>query len=315
MDNSHNKEQSKVPNSELAISEAAKPLFSSPYQAMAFYHFTAFTPAELEQFKTELISASKKMGIKGLIVIAEEGFNGTVAGELQACENFESFLRSYPWGKDFEIKYSPSHFQPFRRFKVDLRPEIVTSKNLDIKVEGKRRHLSPKEWHDLLNSENPPVVIDTRNDYESRIGTFKGAIAPDIKKFNDFASYLEKTNIPKDKPLLMFCTGGIRCEKAIYEAERLGYTNSYQLDGGILKYFEEYPDGGTFDGECFVFDNRVAVDSKLTPTKKYKLCPLCGEPGNEIIECGNCHRKGILCENCLPKNACSKNCAHHLSNK
>lgn len=282
-----------------------------PYQALAFYRFASIPKDELPSIEESLVAASKRLNIYGLIILAEEGINGTIAGLEAEVKEYKEFIESFSWTKGIEFKFSPSHFQPFRRFKVNIRPEIVTSKSPDLVPDGKHKHLSPEEWNAWLSSADQPIILDTRNDYESRIGTFKGAITPPIKKFQEFAKYLEKSGLPKDKPLLMFCTGGIRCEKAILEAERLGYQNTYQLDGGILKYLEEYPQG-QFEGECFVFDNRVAVDANLLPSATIRLCPLCGEPGSEQISCGHCHQPGVMCQNCLPKNACSKNCANHL---
>ncbi len=285
---------------------------TNSYKAAAFYKFVAISKAEHQNIKLALAQEAARLSVLGLIIMAEEGINGTIAGLDADVDQFLTFLKSYPWANELEAKFSPSHFQPFKRFKVDLRPEIVTSKNLDLVVDGKNNHLSAEEWHKWLNSDNPPILVDTRNDYESRIGTFKGAIAPPIKEFSEFATYLENSELPKDKPMFIFCTGGIRCEKAIYEANRLGYNNTYQLDGGILKYMEHYPEGGAFEGECFVFDNRVAVDSKLMPSKRFKLCPHCGEPGEIKFNCANCGTESVSCENCRPKNACSKNCAYHL---
>ena len=282
-----------------------------PFQALAFYRFVPIEKAELAAIEESLIETSKRLNIAGLIILAEEGINGTIAGLEADTKEYQKFIESFPWAKGIEFKLSPSHFQPFRRFKVNIREEIVTSKSPDLVPDGKHKHLSPEQWNAWLNSEDPPLILDTRNDYESRIGTFKGAITPPIKKFQEFAKFLEKSGLPKDKPLLMFCTGGIRCEKAILEAERIGYQNTYQLEGGILKYLEEYPQG-EFEGECFVFDNRVAVDAQLRPSATIRLCPLCGEPGSEEISCGHCHKPGVMCQNCRHKNACSKNCANHL---
>lgn len=281
------------------------------YKAAAFYKFVGIDKSELSAVRAVLFEQAEKFSIFGLIVLAEEGLNGTVAGLNADVDSFVEFLKQQTWADEIEVKYSPSHFQPFKRFKVDIRPEIVTSKNLSLTVDGKNNHLSAEQWHAWITSENPPLLVDTRNDYESRIGTFKGAITPQIKEFSQFADYLESSGLPKEQPMLIFCTGGIRCEKAILEANRLGYNNTYQLDGGILKYIEEYPQGA-FDGECFVFDSRIAVDSKLLPTEKYKLCPHCGEPGEIKINCGRCNEEAICCETCSPKNACSKNCAYHL---
>ena len=146
---------------------------------------------------------------------------------------------------------------------------------------------------------------------------FENAIDPKIAKFSDFKNFMEREALPKDKKLFLYCTGGIRCEKAVPEVMRLGYKNVYQLEGGILKYLEEYPEGH-FKGECFVFDRRVSVDSNLKPTNMYSSCPHCGNPGKERIACSNCGCDTVVCHRCVSRadrNACSKNCAHHIRRK
>ena len=136
---------------------------------------------------------------------------------------------------------------------------------------------------------------------------------PNIDKFTEFPKYLESQNIGKDKKMMIFCTGGIRCERGILELQRQGYENVYQLEGGILKYLEEYPHD-QFTGECFVFDHRVAVDQELKPSKKYGLCPHCGQPSSIKIECKRCDTENLLCDKCVEiewkKDTCSKNCAY-----
>lgn len=158
------------------------------------------------------------------------------------------------------------------------------------------------------------MLLDTRNVYETAIGKFRGAVDPKLQKFSEFSDFVTASDIPKNKKVLMYCTGGIRCEKASLEMQRLGFEDVYQLSGGILKYLEEFPDG-PFEGECFVFDHRVAVDKNLRPSKQYKLCPHCGNPGDKSISCRKCGAQAIICDGCANneyKVSCSKNCAHHL---
>lgn len=284
---------------------------SYSFQVLAFYRFCDLSDSDLTQIKEKLHAIAQQYNSLGLVILADEGINGTVAGSREGMQALQETLRSFAALKELEFKISYAAFQPFKRFKINIRPEIVTARNRGASPRGKNRHMSASEWHQRLTSGEAPILIDTRNDYESRIGTFPGAITPPIKKFYEFKKFLEDSGLPKDQPLLMFCTGGIRCEKALLEAEELGYHNTYQLDGGILKYLEEFPEG-KFEGECFVFDNRVAVDAQLLPSQKYKLCPLCGEPGSTKMTCGHCGESGVLCGPCLHKQACSKNCAYHL---
>lgn len=162
------------------------------------------------------------------------------------------------------------------------------------------------------------VVVDTRNDYEYELGTFEKAIDLEIKEFTEFPEKIQQKSPDKEKTHLIFCTGGIRCEKAIFEMEKQGYQKVYQLDGGILNYMDKYPEG-KFEGECFVFDSRVALGNDLTPTKKYSLCPQCGDVAGIEIQCRKCDEPSKLCKKCMeitqtkPEyETCSKNCRYHF---
>jgi UPF0176 protein len=283
------------------------------YKITAFYFFKPLTEAEVEKLKSQLEQECSARGIKGLVVLGKEGINSTCSGTVEAIDWLEGFIKK-ELSESVIFKNSFADFQPFRRFKVDLRDEIVTIGDTEIiPVSASHNHLSPEEWHRTLNEEQC-VLIDTRNDYETRIGKFQGALDPEIKSFSEFGDYVQNSGIPKDKKVLMYCTGGIRCEKAIYEMEKQGYDKVYQLQGGILNYFEKYPDG-LFEGECFVFDHRVAVDSQLQPSKRYTLCPHCGDPADNWIDCSYCGSKGRVCQCCFESEhlkSCSKNCAHHI---
>jgi UPF0176 protein len=239
--------------------------------------------------------------------------------------------------EDLQIKRSSSHIPPFTDFIVKIRPEIVTLGRPDLDVQkesqglalqdleaatekssGARNsasptHLSPSQWREAMQDPEA-LLVDTRNWYEYEIGTFRGALNPKIEQFTEFPEYAEK-NLPKDKRLLIFCTGGIRCEKGIFELQQRGFNNVQQLQGGILKFLEEFPDDA-FEGECFVFDQRVAVQQNLQPTETYKFCPHCGQPAKNLIPCARCDQHQKLCDLCLKLEfegqTCSKNCAHHF---
>lgn len=278
-----------------------------------FYHF--FPLSELETVKSNLKSIAEKHGVLGLIVIGPEGFNSTVSAET--AENLAAFKVELQQRYQITItnfKDSTSQVAPFRRFSVKVRDEIVTAGIPGRSPEpGINHHLSPEEWDHVLKNEKDFALIDTRNWYEYKIGTFKGAINPNIEKFTEFPEFFESQDIPKDKKILIFCTGGIRCEKGILELQDRGYKNVFQLNGGILKYMEEKP-REEFEGECFVFDNRVAVDADLKPSTTYKLCPHCGQPAHIKIDCKRCDEPALLCDACLElewkKDTCSKNCAY-----
>jgi UPF0176 protein len=282
-----------------------------------FYHFV--TISDPESFKTELKEKAHSLNIKGLVILGNEGFNTTSASEsLENLEAWKDLFKSRFALEKLNNKDSVSDKPPFLRFSAKVRPEIVTTGRNDLVLEstkvGKNHHLDPEQWDRVMKEERDQiVVVDTRNWYEYNIGTFKGALNPNIEKFTDFPEYFESQNIDKNKKILIFCTGGIRCEKGILELQEKGYENIYQLDGGILKYLEEKPNE-EFVGECFVFDNRVAVDQSLKPTQTYKFCPHCGQPGALKKECVRCDTEYHICEKCveikIKQDTCSKNCAH-----
>jgi UPF0176 protein len=282
-----------------------------------FYHFIAI--ANPEQFKIELKEKAAELGIQGLVIIGLEGFNTTSSAEnLNNLEAWKNFFKLKFGLEKLNNKDSVSDRLPFARFSVKVRPEIVTTGRTDLSLAtervGKNHHLTPTEWDRVMKEEHDDiVVVDTRNWYEFNIGTFKGALNPNIDKFTDFPQYFKTQNIDKNKKILIFCTGGIRCEKGILELQENGFDNVYQLEGGILKYLEEKPNE-EFEGECFVFDNRVAVDQNLRPSQTYKLCPHCGQPASLKKECIRCDSEFQICEKCdqiaTKQNTCSKNCAH-----
>jgi len=289
-----------------------------------WYLFTPIPKQRLKALAEELRSFAVEHNIGGLILIASEGINGTAAGSPADVQRFKSFVTeklNYYGGQSVVLtwKDSPADKQPFRRFKVDLRAEIVALKQDSVNqiVPEENGHLSPQAWEEFL-AVNPDVtVLDTRNHYETQIGKFEAAIDPQIKTFQELPAYLASSDISRDKPLLMYCTGGIRCEKASVAAKQLGFKRVYQLSGGILAYLQAFP-GRSFKGECFVFDSRVAVDQDLAPSSRFRLCPHCGDPADQTsgsVECEYCGTSGCVCEKCLQvshRRACSKNCAHHL---
>lgn len=248
------------------------------------------------------------------MLIAKEGVNATVAGKTESIDAFKKILTDTFGPMNF--KDSPAESQPFRRWKVSIREEIVALGKPDIVPSGKNNHLPPQEWDKMLHEEGT-VVIDVRNSYETQIGTFKGAIDPKTETFNQFPEFVKNSNIPKDTKVLICCTGGIRCEKAIVEMQQQGYEHVYQLDGGILKYIEEMPNQ-SFEGECFIFDHRVAVDQNLQPSKRYGMCIHCGNPGDIKGNCTLCNKHTTVCTQCVAKGkqkVCSKNCNYHLQKK
>ncbi len=281
-----------------------------------FYEFRPQPPEELEARVNRLQIQARERGVLGLVIYGHEGINTTLSGPLEALDAFIGDVHSICELTQPPIKRSSTHQHPFLKFKVKIRDEIVTLGDPALKPddnETKHHHLSPADWHKMLTEEPDTVVLDTRNWYETRIGRFQKAVVPNLEEFQEFPQYLEKSKLPKDKKILIYCTGGIRCEKAIFEMERQGFNNVWQLDGGILAYLEQFP-SEAFEGECFVFDHRVAVDQSLQPTKQYRMCPHCGQPADHRLECVRCDTPSIICVRCIETahlRTCSKNCAHH----
>lgn len=287
----------------------------NPWYITTFYKFVEL--ADPEAFKKTVEDMWAPRGLHTLMILAHEGINSTTAAPSLAVMNeFKTWLRQ-TFNTDFPFKDSQSDRIPFRKkMTIKIRPEIVTLQRPDLVPASERHnHLSAEEWEQAIRE--GATILDTRNRYETELGTFKGAVLPPIDEFSEFGEAVEKMNLPKDKKTLIFCTGGIRCEKAILQLEEQGFKNVYQLDGGILNYFENSR-GEYWDGECFVFDNRVAVDKNLTPTKTYVFCPLCGDPAKSPITCAHCGKESIVCDSCITDlkagghdAVCSKNCRYH----
>jgi UPF0176 protein len=202
-------------------------------------------------------------GVRGTVIIADEGFNGMVCGSESEVDTFVPLLEDV-FATTIDAKVSYHTVAPFRKIDVKVKPEIVTLKvPVDLSL-GVGTHVAPEKWNDLISDPNV-IVLDTRNDYEYHTGTFEGAINPEITKFSDFKEYVEKSLDPNDEvAIATFCTGGIRCEKAVPLLKGMGFKKVFQLEGGILKYLENVPKHEQlWIGECYVFDERTTVNSDL----------------------------------------------------
>ena len=287
-------------------------LKAKQFQVASFYRFFPVERDVVGIRRAAVEALGGRLGLTGLCIIATEGLNGTVSGDHDSVEQFISSLNEIFGHDDWCMKYNWSDVSPFKDFRVKQKPEIVTARtSYDDQQIGRVPKLSPEEWEEKLSSGEEFVLLDTRNDYEVALGKFQGAINFKIDNFHEFPDAVRRAELPKDKPVMMYCTGGIRCEKASLELLKQGYDRVYQLDGGILRYLEFFP-GEKFEGDCFVFDNRVAVNQRLEPVSDWKFCPHCGQPGRTEIDCGRCEEEAILCEKCVEINACSKDCAYHL---
>jgi UPF0176 protein len=283
----------------------------SVYSITASYAFVDLDAERLPQLQAELRAFGKERGMRGLVLIATEGINATVSGSPQAIGEWKARIEML--APTIEWKDSGSEREVFSRWSVKIKPEIVALKKDEVRPAGKHRHLSPQEWQSVIENEDV-ILVDARNTYETAIGKFRDALDPEISTFQEFTDYAKNAKLPKDKKILLYCTGGIRCEKAIFSMEAEGYDNVYQLDGGILAYLAQFPNG-KFDGECFVFDRRVSVDQHLQPSQRYQLCPHCGDPGDIDITCQGCGSARKICAACQPKEAsatCSKRCRNEM---
>jgi UPF0176 protein len=243
----------------------------------AFYKFVGIAdPAGL---RPSLLAACLDRGIKGSILLAHEGINGTISGAAESLSGFFLWLRQDPRFADLEIKQSPAGAHPFGRMKVRLKREIVTFGVPEANPAGAvGTYVAPEDWNRLIESPDV-IVIDTRNDYEVKTGTFKGAIDPGTRSFGQFPAFVRDHLDPaRHKRVAAFCTGGIRCEKATSYLLQQGFKEVYHLKGGILSYLETIPEEESlWEGECFVFDERVALRHGVGPGS-HGLCRSCGAP-------------------------------------
>ncbi|MDA0977953.1 MAG: rhodanese-related sulfurtransferase [Proteobacteria bacterium] len=266
----------------------------------ALYHFVRIEdPGAL---RTALLSLLEHEGIRGTLLIAQEGLNGTVAGSRHAIDRLLHFLHGDPRFTNLVHKESVADEMPFLRSRVKLKKEIVTMGVPDIDpnhIVG--TYVKPEAWNDLI-SDPDVTVIDTRNDYEVSIGTFKGAINPHTTTFREFPEYVEANLDPrKHRKVAMFCTGGIRCEKSTAYLKSQGFDEVFHLEGGILKYLEEVPEETSlWEGECFVFDDRVTVDHQLNPGS-YDQCHACRMPVSEEDKQQPSYVKGVSCPHCIDR--------------
>ena len=271
------------------------------HKIIALYQFCEITnPKKLQIIlKKEL----KNLQILGTIIIGHEGINGTVSGSETNINKALKFLKSDSRFSDLDIKYSFSNKAPFLRLKVKIKKEIVTMGIDDIKPTTQAgKYVSYDQWDSLLNDEDT-VLIDTRNDYEYSIGTFKNSINPKTSNFKEFPNWVKKQKfteeVKKSKNIAMFCTGGIRCEKASSYMKNEGFKNVYHLKGGILKYLENIDiKNSLWQGECFVFDDRVSVKHDLSQGD-YDLCHGCRMPITEQEKLSNNYVKGVSCSHCV----------------
>lgn len=266
----------------------------------ALYKFVALD--DFQTLRTPLLNMLATQGVRGTLLLASEGINGTIAGSREGIDAVLAWLRQDPRLADIDYKESFTHQQPFHRSKVKLKKEIVT-----MGVEGVDprqvvgTYVEPAHWNALI-SDPDVLLVDTRNDYEINVGTFRGAIDPKTKSFREFPQYVKDSLDPKQhKKVAMFCTGGIRCEKSTAFLKEQGFDEVYHLKGGILNYLEKVPEQQSlWEGECFVFDDRVTVNHQLEKGQ-YDMCHACRMPVTEQDKASEHFQAGISCPACFDK--------------
>ncbi len=282
------------------------------YSILLYYCYTNIEDPEV--FRKEHHLFCIQNNLLGRIIIAKEGINGTISGLKSDCEKYMSHLHADPRFAHTEFKVEPYESHAFQKLNVRIKDEIVHSglKNIDpTKKTGE--YLEPKDFK-KLKDEKDVVIVDVRSNYENNVGKFKGAITFDINNFRDFPEKVSELEQYKDKKVITYCTGGIKCEKASAYLLEKGFKNVYQLHGGIIKYGLE-EGGEDFEGKCYVFDNRVVANvNSVNPTVISK-CHICGTDCDRMVNCANpeCNKHIPICENCAEEmeGACSEKCKSH----
>ena len=270
------------------------------YLVCALYRFVRV--ASPEAWRDPILAVCKQEGVKGTLLLAREGMNGTIAGPESGVRQVLAYLRSLPGFADLEHKESWAEAEPFLRMKVKLKKEIVTMGVPEIDPSQHAGiYVQPQDWNALI-SDPDVLLVDTRNKYEVRVGSFDGAVNPHIDKFTEFPDWIQsEENRQGKKKIAMFCTGGIRCEKSTAYLRQQGFDEVYHLKGGILKYLEEVrPEDSKWQGECFVFDERVSVGHGLVPGD-YELCRACREPISQEDKQSPYFVQGVSCPHCHGK--------------
>ncbi|WP_394284584.1 rhodanese-related sulfurtransferase [Corynebacterium sp.] len=287
---------------------------------LLYYTFTPIAdPTAVMLWQRDLCES---LGLKGRILISEHGINGTVGGDMAACKKYVRKTKDYPGFKGMEFKWSEGGAEDFPKLSVKVRDEIVAFGAAgELKVDengvvGGGAHLAPEEVHELVDKHGDEVVFfDGRNAMEAQIGKFRGAVVPEVDTTHDFIAELDsgKYDWMKDRPVVSYCTGGIRCEVLSALMKNRGFEEVYQIDGGIVRYGEKYGNKGLWEGSLYVFDGRMHTDFGDDYTRLGR-CVHCGEPNDVFVNCANedtCRKQVLICENCVadPATAVCLDCA------
>ena len=285
-----------------------------------YYGFAPVTdPEAVRLWQTTLCES---LGLKGRILISRHGINGTLGGDMSALKSYVKQTKQYPGFKKIDFKWSDGEGVDFPRLSVKVREELVSfgvAGEIEVDTNGVidgGKHLTPEEVHKLIETRGEDVVFfDGRNAYEAKIGKFKNAVVPAVKTTKDFIGEIDsgKYDHLKKKPVVTYCTGGIRCEILSSVMKKRGFEEVYQIEGGIVRYGEKYGDAGYWEGSLYTFDGRMTVD--FSPeTKVIGECDVCGSPTKSFTNCANqsCHQLYLLCGNCL-SNPSNIECTHAAS--
>lgn len=296
-------------------------MINKPYRVLLYYKFIKIE--DPQTFAKEHLEFCKELGLKGRILVAEEGINGTISGTVEATQAYIDAMHRDERFSDMVFKIDEEDQMAFRKMYVRPRKSIIILLPEDDvnpnEIVG--AYLKPKEWHEMLQRDDV-IIVDGRNDYEYEVGHFRGAIKPDVKNFKEFPGWIENNlSEYKDKKILTYCTGGIRCEKLTGVFLNQGFNEVYHLEGGIVTYGKD-PEvqGRLWDGKCYVFDNRITVPINSTEEDIIiSKCSHCGNPSDRYINCSNddCHDQHICCEECESKfeGFCSQDCRDYVTKR
>lgn len=291
------------------------------YQVLLYYKYIEIE--DPQAFRDQHFEFCSSLGLRGRILVASEGINGTVSGRVEQTEKYMEFMRSDARFSDMVFKIEKSEGHAFKKLKIKVKQEIVNL-NLDEDLnpnETTGKHLSPKEFLETLQQDDV-IILDARNTYEYDLGHFRGAIRPDIETFRELPKWVEENlSEHKDKKILTYCTGGIRCEKFSGFLVNEGFKDVSQLEGGIITYgYDPEVKGALWDGKCYVFDERISVPVNRTGEETVVgKCHHCGKPEERYVKCGNpeCNKHLLLCEDCEHEHyrSCSQECKDHPHNR
>ncbi|MEM6997937.1 MAG: rhodanese-related sulfurtransferase [Patescibacteria group bacterium] len=261
-----------------------------------YYKFTPVTdPTMTMHWQRELCT---RLNLRGRIIISEHGINGTLGGDIEDLKAYKRAMNETDAFKGIEYKWSSGEREDFPKLSIKVRDELVTlAPGEEFDVFNKSRGLRPDAWHKYMEENPDVIVLDARNEYESDIGVFKSKnlVAPKIKTFKDIKPYLDK--LPRDQPILTYCTGDIRCEYLSAYMQHIGFDEVYHLDGGIVKYGEKYKDDGFWDGKCYVFDKRMNL-AFSDQANDLGQCIDCDKHSSNQVNCDDCNKQIVVCTAC-----------------